>query len=310
VLSKIKTINMPFGGLSIDTFVVYHHEPQDLLELNHALINLYESAIQPMNKIGVFHNDLKYSNILALHETENGTRGLKTRIIDWGLSFDVAQIKLPFLNHSSIPFNRPFTYVLLKKGFTKKYALFLKSLLPRTEPSVMEIQKFVSTFVQPMLDKEEGNLPFIESMLTKVSENRGSQWNLVFISFLVKSIQKFTSQGQFQIEKYVKEIYLPLLDTWGFLLSYWPVYKLYFKRAPKSKITTFFRNLFLHYLFAPQEIQPLDASELLKDLKKLNDYWSQAKQGGQTQTQTQTQTQKTTPQKQNPKTQRKTKKNQ
>ena len=281
VLSRIKIINMPFGGVTIDQYINQHKTRGDILNLNRALLDLYTQAIQPMNNNGVYHNDLKYSNILVLKEKKT----LKTRIIDWGLSFYLPDTSLPYLNHSSIPFNRPFTYILLQTKFSENYSLFLKSLSPNSPNSLsFEIKTFVVSFVQPMLEKREGNMSFIENILQKLLPVNSLSWVDVMVDFLVKSILKFTQNGEFQTMEYVKSIYLPLLDTWGFLMCYWPVYKFYHEKAPHSKITTFFKKLFMDYLFEPKEIQPLNSTQLVSDLQRFGDYLqkviSKSHQGG------------------------------
>jgi len=82
-LNELLAINMPYGGVDIDTFikkVIYKRNI--IIEFNKKMIDLLTNAVIPMNKKGIFHGDLKSNNILV--NVVNNQLGLK--IIDWGLS--------------------------------------------------------------------------------------------------------------------------------------------------------------------------------------------------------------------------------
>jgi hypothetical protein len=61
-LSKFKIINMPHGGINLDS--VINLDVISFDELNLLLQNLLLNGIIPMNKLKIYHFDIKSSNIL------------------------------------------------------------------------------------------------------------------------------------------------------------------------------------------------------------------------------------------------------
>jgi len=103
-LDKLLTLNMPNGGIDISVFIDnYFNHKTNIRILNNSLIRLLVKGIIPMNELGVYHCDIKDSNILAdVLETD-----IITRLIDWGLSIHKTD------KNRGIPrklYRRPFQY--------------------------------------------------------------------------------------------------------------------------------------------------------------------------------------------------------
>ena len=82
-LSKIKGIDLEYGGLDVENYLIKNKlTPENFVKLNNSLINLLEKAIVPMNKLSLFHNDLKANNILVNDAFQTKRLGTK-RNTDW-----------------------------------------------------------------------------------------------------------------------------------------------------------------------------------------------------------------------------------
>ena len=104
-LHNYKMINMPNAGIPIKDIIT--RKPELLYKINILLINLLKNAIIPMNKLGLYHCDLKSDNILYKNNS--------IKIIDWGLSSINS-----YNNMLNIPlsFNGPFSSILFAPEFS------------------------------------------------------------------------------------------------------------------------------------------------------------------------------------------------
>jgi hypothetical protein len=128
-LDQVLALNMPNAGINIEDFVDNdaYFTKNNIIKLNNSLINLLLNGILPMNKLNVYHCDVKDSNVLVVVENENNNTVFKTRLIDWGIS-------LIHNNFTGIPrklyrrpfqYNVPFSAILFNKEFTSYYNDFL-----------------------------------------------------------------------------------------------------------------------------------------------------------------------------------------
>ena len=124
-LDKVLTINMPNGGINVKTFIRYYFVTSNIIKLNNALIDLLVHGIVPMNKLNVYHCDIKEANVLVqINQTK-----LITRLIDWGLSVSTTanSEKIPLkLYRRPFQFNVPFSSIFFNKDFMKLYTNFLE----------------------------------------------------------------------------------------------------------------------------------------------------------------------------------------
>jgi serine/threonine protein kinase len=129
-LDKLYALNMPDGGLPIDTFVDKSGSYAIVIHLNNNMIELLVNGIIPMNQHYVFHCDIKDSNILVESDSDMAAASkLVTRLIDWGLSTHY----IPFKNHDfpkswrnrPFQFNTPFSIIIFSEKFIEKYSKFV-----------------------------------------------------------------------------------------------------------------------------------------------------------------------------------------
>jgi len=76
----LRMLTMPYGGINIEKYFFSKHlqTQKDYTRLHFSLVHLLEYAVFPMNRLGVYHCDVKARNILV------DPNSMKTNIIDWG----------------------------------------------------------------------------------------------------------------------------------------------------------------------------------------------------------------------------------
>ena len=103
-LNKFKIINMPYGGVNLDHIIDFNVLP--FKELNSLLQKLLVNGIIPMNKLKIYHFDIKSSNILYNNN--------KVKIIDFGEMGISTNTKIvpSILFNRAIQYNSPFSRIL------------------------------------------------------------------------------------------------------------------------------------------------------------------------------------------------------
>ena len=83
-----------------------------------------------MNKKGIYHSDIKDSNILIQVNNSNNNNKFVTRLIDWGLTTEYKPFKeYPFPSvwrNRPLQYNLPFSLILFTDEFLKKYTKYLE----------------------------------------------------------------------------------------------------------------------------------------------------------------------------------------
>ena len=166
-LENVLAINMPDGGVDIGDFLEKHHSEGALIQLNTALIDLLNNGIVPMNRLHIYHCDIKETNILVqtkkkLKEEKLGVipekgisqHKLYTRLIDWGISVEWNkghEIPEKLLNRP-LQYNIQFSVILFNKVFLHMYKNMLKTT---PSPNYKDIKKVVVKFIMVWF-KERG----------------------------------------------------------------------------------------------------------------------------------------------------------
>ena len=128
-LEDLLVINMPNGGINVEEFIDKYFTKNNIIHLNNSLIDLLVNGIIPMNKMNIYHCDIKDSNVLV-------DKMFNTRLIDWGLSIYYPKNIDDSVPHSlyrrPFQFNVPFSVILFNGDFTNLYNIFLKNNLRMT----------------------------------------------------------------------------------------------------------------------------------------------------------------------------------
>jgi serine/threonine protein kinase len=233
-LQELLALNMPYGGVDVSKFIDEHwHNAKKMEELNNSMIQLLESGIVPMNAAGVYHCDLKSSNILA--REEDGV--LRSRLIDWGLStaYQPGQTIPKVLTNRPFQYNVPFSNILFTSLFTKMYKSFLAK---HPNPDYYTLRTFVINYVLEWVEERgPGHLKTMNNIFKNLFEQdlkhmedsfRGEliEYDFTFyfiFEYITKILVAFTRNGKFDNEAYLNQVFLKNIDVWGFVVSYVPI---------------------------------------------------------------------------------------
>ena len=314
-LDKVLALNMPYGGVTIDSFIMKNKSYEKLLIMNDKLIKLLINGILPMNKMNIFHNDIKDSNILIDYTNKDN---VKVRLIDWGLTVHY----VPFENkifpknwrNRPLQFNVPFSVVLFTDMFYDSYSNFLKeheitsknqniNILLTTQKK--ELILFAKNYVKNWIkERGLGHYKYINKIMymlfyheitsithkadvvniknTQVEHDQKKyiekHYTSKFINnYLVEILLNFTSfrsDGTLNLREYLDNIFIKIVDVFGFTVSYFPLYELLFENynvLNENQMLLFdnLKKIFLEYLYNPR-IQPINIDNLVNNLKNIN----------------------------------------
>jgi len=143
-LNKFLILNIPYGGITINNFIFKNYSYTNFIKLNNSLINLLLNGIILMNKINVYHCDIKDSNVV-IDINENT---LKPKLIDWGNSIISEPLNIPkrWINRP-LQFNVPFSIIILSPIFFKKLHTFINSANNSKQKTLNEYKEFMKDFL-------------------------------------------------------------------------------------------------------------------------------------------------------------------
>jgi hypothetical protein len=287
-LDKVFALNMPNGGLPVDEFLLKNNSYKNIVDLNNTLIKLLINGIIPMNKKNIYHCDIKDSNILV-----DNSSGLKTRLIDWGLSTEYeSNIDQSFpksWRNRPFQFNVPFSIIIFSDLFFDKYSKYIKQ---NGKLDYENLKPFIIDYVYLWLkERGAGHFSFINSIMfmlfskdlndidknskEKIIEN---EFTLPYIyNYIIEILINFThfrKDGSLNLRIYLDTVFIKIVDIWGFIISYLPIFDALFNNYEKlnnMEIQLFesLKNIFIKYLFSPRII-PINEIELTNNLKDLN----------------------------------------
>jgi len=293
-LEQLLALNMPYGGTDVSKFIDEHwHNSDKMIELNNSLIKLLEKGIVPMNNTGVFHCDLKSSNILAREEGEGEGEGedriLYTRLIDWGLSTSYTKGNpIPkVLTNRPFQYNVPFSNILFTSLFNKMYKSFLEKNRG-TEPDYYTLRTFVINYVLDWVEERgPGHLKTMNNIFKNLFEHdlknmeesfKGEliEYDFTFyfiFEYITKILTKFTKNGKFDSETYLSEVFLKNIDLWGFVVSYVPIVEDILnahKKLTSVQMDVLKKIKGLMTVLIDASDKPIDVEELVSKLRDLN----------------------------------------
>ena len=289
-LDKILTLNMPYGGMDVENFINDYINQNNTISsniiiLNNSLINLLVNGIIPMNKLNVFHCDIKDSNVLV-NPTETG---LTTRLIDWGLSIiHNPNEGIPKkLYRRPFQYNVPFSSILFNKEFLKMYNDFLKI---NSKPDNFQIREFIVNYIFVWNEiRGPGHLSAINDIVKKLTikdlisvKKKKVKEHLIeydftyyyIIEYLSQILQKYTYNGKFDMMTYFNTIFLKNIDIWGFVMIYVSLYEyLYSSFETLNEYQIQFidkiKYIIIHFLYE-SPIHEINVSLLVDELTNLN----------------------------------------
>jgi serine/threonine protein kinase len=252
-LDKLSSLNLQDGGIELGTYIYSGLSLDGMKDLNMRMIQLLVNGILPMNKYHVYHADIKEANIVV--DTSK-----YVRLIDWGLSMYTASGKnIPsVLQGKPLQYNLPFSIILFNNTFKTMYSTFLKTT---THLDNNSIGGFLKGYVEKWNTKRgKGHIKTITSIWSDITGKQNIQETII-IPYLSAILLEYTRNGQFDTIGYFKNVFLKLVDLWGFIICYAAFLETEYKN---EKIN----NLIINYLYrTPTET--INIEELVHDLKNL-----------------------------------------
>jgi len=241
-VDKLRIINMPNGGTTINEMVGIS-QMDGLLKIHRSLIQLLENGIIPMNKLNVYHCDVKDTNILINSSYES-------LLIDWGFAFIKKTTSIPkMLKKRPFQFNLPFSVILFSDEFKNMRVNFSDKL---------QAEDIVKSYKE-----KKGHYEYINKMICAIKNEpdivKGeSQYTFpLVVDYIYDSIRRFSSNGVFDALNYYNNEFIHNVDIWGFIVTYLPLVK-------KNDA---FRVLFENHLFKSGLI---NLNSLREDLERLS----------------------------------------
>ena len=257
-----------------------------MIKLNNSLIDLLVNGIVPMNKLNVYHCDIKEGNVLV----QNNQTKLITRLIDWGLSVSTTKTKgkIPLkLYRRPFQYNVPFSSIFFNTDFMTLYNNFLENNL---NPNYFQIREFVINYIFIWNDiRGSGHLSTINNIIKKLTiqelpaikqikiKEHFIEYDFTYyyiIEYLSKILEKYTNNGSLDIMSYFENIFLKNIDIWGFIMIYIALYQYLYNTFDdlnqyQIEFITKIKYIIIHFLYE-SPLEPINVSSLVNELTKLN----------------------------------------
>jgi len=298
-LNVVGSINIPDGGKSLNDFFklsdfkIINKKTNKLLgNVTYSIIDLIKNAVIPMNKVGLYHLDLKSDNILVgnYDDTKLNFKP-ELKIIDWGLAHIYSKSKNNYSDFRRvIQFNLPIGMSLL---YVKDYINRLINLkFPSTIDDIppMYIKYIASEIFDKIIkNRLDAHVPYLSDTirhlnnfykpLRKVDYISDSCFQdsltydffiLQFTEIIYEFTEKKGNKFVFNVEKYIKEVLLNNVDIYGVLMSYIEFISIAINKNAKSPELLKCLNIIYKYCFSPEySIKPYNTNELIKELQEL-----------------------------------------
>ena len=253
-LSKISSINLRDGGIDLGNYLSSELTTDQMKAVNTWLIQLLLNGIVPMNERHVYHADVKEANMVV------DLRDKRIRLIDWGLSAYTTGKSIPsIMQNKPLQYNLPFSMILFNSTFKTMYSAFLKT---QTDPlNIKSLNTFVKVYVEEWTKKRgKGHIKTIIA-IWKGLTGKQDIINSIIVPYLSAVLLEYTRDGQFDLMGYFNQVFLKLIDLWGFIMSYSTFLETGYTN---EKIN----NLLITYLYRTPT-KPIDIDNLVNDLRDL-----------------------------------------
>ena len=210
ILNELKIINMPYGGLDLKNYLrKINMNYQKTNVVVKSLLKLLTRGILPMNNVGVYHCDIKDSNMLV----DTSTSKIHTRLIDWGLSYLYSSNIMDELGRRPFQYNLPLSVIVFHSNFFTKYAEAGSPVLQA------DVKSFVSDYISTIIKKR--GLGHISTMhhIHKILYNNPNADISFTLNILSNYITQVVLTFKTNMQKYLP-IYLYNIDIWGWCVSF------------------------------------------------------------------------------------------
>ena len=287
-LDTIMALNLQNGGIALDDYIYEDGDYMKLYKTHMVLVKLLKKGIIPLNQKNIYHSDIKDSNIL-IDQTETS---LKARLIDWGLTVEyVPGSGVPFprnWKNRPLQFNVPFSVIIFTDLFYREYTEYLRNGGAIHETA---LKPFVIDYVNKWLkERGAGHYKFINevffmvfsSELHSIPEEKKAEvvetemtmpCIIEHVINVLVHYTKFKDDGSLNLREYLDNVYIKIVDIWGFILAYYPFLEMFSNNysslnTKQLKIFKQLQFIFYTFLFTPTH-EPFNIDQLLENFKIL-----------------------------------------
>jgi len=207
-LLTLNALVYPFGGENLSDYTKrIRHEPHKMTNLHFLLLDLLENAIVPMNRLGIYHCDVKLDNLLIYYD--------EIKIIDWGfvsLYYPGSNIIPEKFYTFSMHYNMPITILLLQPELQRM--IDLKNAIELTASCKKYIM--IST-------TQSGHFRDLEKIYTRTKPD---YLELQFTDFVIKKLRDviinyLTPTHRFDVFEFFSTVYIHNTDIHAFVIAYY-----------------------------------------------------------------------------------------
>ena len=263
---KYRSLNLIDGGSSLYNYLLHPLTEEEFNKLNEQLIDLLQNGIYTMNKLGIYHCDLKPENLVYKD---------RVRMIDWGFAVIIdssnkkenleKNIKL-FKALAAMYYGLPFTNVLLLKDIEQGRSFFKKLAEESKGKSEQDIcreyYKKIYTNSTP-----SSYFPLLNTITPRFLTGSGKTLTGYAIDNLVDVIFSDLTN-----ETFFYDVFLPNADIFAFLQIYIKIHEAFIDSSPsitniKQNIINLLNKYILTSYYATKRY-PI--SEIITNLRQLN----------------------------------------
>ena len=246
-ITELVSLNIPYAGKNL--LKMFNELRFQNSVLNRGLMIDYFKKMEGLFQGGVLllyettpkiiHGDIKEENMLCQYSEAFTSIYDNIKLIDWGLSFTYnrsdheSQLEaVRQISRRPLQFNLPFGVLLFSDYFYRKYNSDVLSRLPGESHKLVElVRDFCNNYYDDNFfknGKDDSKADSLKDFNTFVYMVMGDADNSIFrISLtsyiranLFKILIKYTRNGRFDKYRFAYEYYLPMVDTYGFILTY------------------------------------------------------------------------------------------
>lgn len=267
-LNELMIINMPYGGKNLDKMISNNLISYN--DVNLLLSNLINKAIIPMNKLNIYHFDIKANNIL--YKNNN------VKLIDFGkLDFKDKNNSIPknLIRTIGIQFNSPIGNILFNSFVLNRINYSLKGI-NLTIPGIANIFKIIYNNLTN--NYSEGHTKLLEEILENILKCKNLKpiktklvINDLICNYCAHVIFNFYDykKQEFDSQKYFDTIYSKNVDILGVLscyINYILSEHLSYSNHFKTQIIDIIYDCFFSYKYS---VKVIPITQIMAELNKI-----------------------------------------
>lgn len=216
-LDKLSAINMPHGGNEMSKYTISNINNYTVMStFFDNLERFLRKGVKKMNKLRVYHGDIKSANILV----KDGS----PRLIDWGLAFYHKKKDDNVHNDAKerpFQFNVPPSCILFNNTFKVRYQAFLSQYGNKDKSKETFVKEYVTEWNE---ERGAGSLDILNHVYAGLVPDKkikatDKKVEPVIIKYISNILDKYTIDDEFNENKYYNDVYLKNLDLWGIVMS-------------------------------------------------------------------------------------------